>query len=319
MNLSKNKILVAVDFEEQSMHALTHSYELARLFDADLLLLYVIESISVLGKLRSPDEYVKNLIAQAHEKFDELENLAHSAFLKSSLKVTALIEKGKPYDKILETAVDQNVLMIVMGKNSNTSMRKNRRIVGSNSLNVIREAHCPVITITAGTTHNGKFSRILLPLDFTRQTKRQVQKAIEFGGYFGSRINIISILKKENTVNKLLKQVQLKQVKNAIQKNGIECQTDFIMDKEGEVAEIVLKYSERIEADLIIIMTQQKQNMIDFYIGSTAQTIISNSEIPVLSINPTAKFSPGVVASMVDPLGLINDTDNIISGLEDDQ
>lgn len=307
MNVSRNKILVAIDFEEQSMQALNLSYELARLFDADLHLLYVIENLSVLGKLRSPDEYVKNLIAHAHEKFDELEKLAQNAAAKTPIKITALVEKGKPYEKIIETARDNDVLMIVMGKNSNSSVRKKRPFIGSNSLNVIREAHCPVITIKSVPDHTNKFTTILLPLDFTRQTKKQVQKAIEFGGYFGSRINIISILQRENAVNKLLKQVQLNQVKNAIQKNGIRCQSECINDKDGEVADIILNYSRKINADLIIIMTQQKKNFISFYVGSTAQSLISGSDIPVLSINPTAKFTPGVVASLVDPLGFIKD------------
>jgi nucleotide-binding universal stress UspA family protein len=315
MNTSKNKILVAVDFEEQSLNALEHSYEFARLFDADLLLLYVLENMSILGKLRSPDDYVKNLISQAHEKFDELENLAQNASEKASIKVSALIEKGKPYEKIIETARDQNALMIIMGKNSNSSLNKKRRFIGSNSLNVIREAHCPVITIKPGQNPHGIYSNILVPLDFTRQTKKQVQKAIEFGGYFGSRINILTILQKENTVNKLMKQVQLNQVKKAIQKNGIQCQTEFIQDRNGEVAEIVLRYSKKVNSDLIIIMTQQKKNMIDYFVGSTAQTIISNAEIPVLSINPAAKFTPGVVSSLVDPLGFIKDPGESISSI----
>lgn len=305
MKSSSNKILVAVDFENQSMYALEQSYELARMFDADLLLLYVIEGVNILGKLRSPDEYLKNLITEAHEKFDELEKLGKNITTHTKVRVVAMVEKGKPYEKIIEIANDQNALMIVMGRNSNSSVIKKRRIIGSNTTNVIREAQCPVITIN--TKSPPKISKILLPLDFTRQTKKQVQKAIEFGGYFGSHINILSILNDDNKVTKLMKQVQLNQVKKAIQKNGIQCQTEFIVEKDGNVAEIVLAYSKKIDADLIIIMTQQKKNFIHYYIGSTAQNVISDSVIPVLSIMPTTKFKPGVVTSMVDPLGIIDE------------
>ncbi len=305
MNPSRNKILVAIDFEEQSMHALEHSFELAILFDAELLLLYVIEGVSLLGKLRSPEEYLRGIIEEAREKFDELEALAGSAASKASVKVTACIEKGKPYEKIIDTAREQDVLMIVMGKNSNLSASKNRKIIGSNSMNVIREAHCPVITIKSTSQHPGKFNTILLPLDFTSQTKKQVQKAIELGGYFGARINIITILKGDNKVTKLLKQVQLNQVKNAIQKNGVLCETEFFIQTDQSVSEMVIDYSRKIDADLIVIMTQQKKNLIDFYIGSNAQEIISRSETPVLSIIPSAEFKPGMVTSMVDPFGVI--------------
>ncbi|TVQ13576.1 MAG: universal stress protein [Bacteroidetes bacterium] len=305
MKPSRNKILVAVDFEEQSMHALVHSYELASLFDADLLLLYVIEGISILGKLRSPEEYLKNIIEEAREKFDKLEALAGNVSTKAAVKVSALIEKGKPYDKIIGTAREQEVLLIVMGNNSNMFASKSRRIIGSNTLNVIREAHCPVITVKSISKLPGKYTTILLPLDFTSQTKKQVQKAIEFGGYFGAKINIISILRGNNKITKLLKQVQLNQVKNAIQKNGVHCEAEFFVQKEKSVSEMILDYSHKISADLIVIMTQQKKSIIDFYVGSNAQEIISKSEIPVLSIVPSADFKPGMVTSMVDPLGVL--------------
>jgi hypothetical protein len=68
---------------------------------------------------------------------------------------------------------------------------------------------------------------------------------------------------------------------------------------------MVISYSNKIDADLIIIMTQQKKSFVNYYVGSNAQEIIFNSAIPVLSIIPTAEFKPGVVTSMVDPLGLI--------------
>ena len=79
MKTGRNKILVAIDFEEQSINALEHSFEIARLFDADLLLLYVIEVCNVFGKLRSPEEYLKKVIQEAREKFDELPTAAKVA------------------------------------------------------------------------------------------------------------------------------------------------------------------------------------------------------------------------------------------------
>ncbi len=315
MKTGRNKILVAIDFEEQSINALEHSFEIARLFDADLLLLYVIEVCNVFGKLRSPEEYLKKVIQEAREKFDELEQLAGVVTSKASVKTNVLIEKGKPYEKIIETAIENDVIMIVMGKNSISSINKRNKYIGTNTMNVVREAECPVITIKEHTKNPGKFEKILLPLDFTRQTKKQVQKAIEFGGYFGAKIYVLSVLTSDNKVSRLLKQVQINQVKNAILKNGVKCHTEVVHAQDKLVSDLVVSYSKKIDADLIIIMTQQKKSFVNFYVGSNAQEIIFNSRLPVLSIIPTAEFKPGVVTSMVDPLGLIKkriDDDNFI-------
>ncbi len=306
MHTAKNKILVPIDFEEQAMNALYHSYELARLFDADLIFLYVIENTHVFGKLRSPEEYFKKVLAEAHERFDELEKLARDIAPKSSVKVSVIIEKGKPYEKIIETASDYEALLIVMGKNSSSTQGKTPKFIGSNTMNVVRDAHCPVVTIRDKVPKPGCFKTILLPLDFTRQTKKQVQKAIELGGYFNAKISVLSVVTGENKVTRLLKQVQLNQVKNAIQRHGIACSTDIVQTKTQEVADTVIDYSHKVKADLIIIMTQQKKRFVSFYVGSTAQDIIYKSSVPVLSIVPTAEFRPGVVTSMVDPFGLIN-------------
>jgi nucleotide-binding universal stress UspA family protein len=308
MTQNSNKILVPIDFQEPSLNALDHSYELARLFDAELILLYVIEVTGVFGKLRSPEGYVKNVIKEAREKFDELEKLAGSVSSKASVKVTTIIEKGKPYDRIINTAIDNDVILIIMGK-SGVLDTPDRKFIGSNTLNVIRDAPCPVITVKGDKPMPEKFANILLPLDFTGHTKKQVQKAIDLGGYFGSSINIISVVSRENKVTKLLKQVQMNQVKNAINRHGIRCHSELLYIDDKSAAEEVIDYSMKMDADLIIIMTQQKKSIIHYYVGSTALQIIQNSEIPVLSIFPAAEFKPGMVTSMVDPMGLMRKKD----------
>lgn len=304
MAYSTNKILVALDFQEPSLAALEHSYALARLFEADLILLYVIEVTGVFGKLRSPEDYYKKVISEAREKFDELEGLAGTVASKSTIKVTTLIEKGKPYDKIIQTAKDHKAILIIIGK-SRSVTETPEKFIGSNAINVIREAPCPVITVMGNKPLNDKYTNILLPLDFTGHTKKQVQKAIDFGGYFGSSINIISVVSKENKVVRILKQVQMIQVKNAIKRHGIQCHSEMLYLDQRNAAEEVIDYSRKINADLIIIMTQQKKTVVNYYLGSTALQIIQDSDIPVLSLFPAAYFKPGFVTSMVDPLGVI--------------
>jgi len=55
------------------------------------------------------------------------------------------------------------------------------------------------------------------------------------------------------------------------------------------VVDEILRVAKRIEADLIMIMTQQEVGFTDLFISSAAQEIINNSEIPVLSIRPVPK------------------------------
>ena len=57
----------------------------------------------------------------------------------------------------------------------------------------------------------------------------------------------------------------------------------------NDISEGVLEYSNKVNADLIIIMTQKELEWSKFIIGTESQQIINNSDIPVCSIRPTEK------------------------------
>ena len=62
-----------------------------------------------------------------------------------------------------------------------------------------------------------------------------------------------------------------------------------ILKKEDKLSNAVISYAKKNNADLIMIMTQQEKEFKEFFIGSQAREVINNSEIPVLSIQPSVK------------------------------
>ncbi len=304
MGYSRNKILVPVDFGEKSDRIIEQSYSVAQVFDAEILLLHVIEDQAGVSKFLSPDEYLNRLMGHAKKQFDHIENFVENSTAEARVPVSYIIKKGKVYDQIIETALDQDVILIVMGCDAGESKRS-RRFLGSNTFNVVREAHCPVITLK-GDKIFPAFRNILVPLDFTGQTKKQVQKAIEFGKFLGATIHLISVIPDDHKIKKLMKNVQINQVRNAITRQGIKCTTEIIKDDVSKVSECICQMALRKEADMIIIMTQQKKKIARFFVGSIAQEIIFRACVPVLSITPQAEFRPQVVTSFIDPLGLLN-------------
>jgi len=53
-----------------------------------------------------------------------------------------------------------------------------------------------------------------------------------------------------------------------------------------DLAASILKYANSVDSDLILIMTQQETKLVEFFVGSAAQTIIRLSNVPVMSIIP---------------------------------
>jgi nucleotide-binding universal stress UspA family protein len=279
------KILVPVDFSEQSVIALSQTYNLAREIGAEITLLYVIEDGGMLSKFFSKQQHDD----LKKEVQGQLDKLAEEVKKQKGLQVSTLIAKGAPYDKISEVAELIKAEFIVMGCNGHDSIKK--KFMGSNSLKVVRESKVPVISIK-GKHHRDGCKNIVLPLDLTKETKEKVNRAIwlsKLGS--GAAIRVVSVLftTDEFVVNRLTR--QLGQVKTFIDKAGVECTAEIIKGVKGEetLAQNVIDYSHKVDGDLIMIMTQQEVDFTPYFLGSAAQEIIVNSDVPVLSITPMVR------------------------------
>lgn len=282
---STNKILVPIDFSEQSLIALEQSYNLAKEYHAEITLLHVIDEGGMLSKFFSKEQH-DDLKKKVQEQLDKL---AEEESKKTKLKIHTLVGKGVIYDKINEVAELINATMIIMGTNGDEGLKK--RFIGSNALRVARESKIPVITIK-GKHHRKGCKNIVLPLDLSKETREKVSKAIELSKLFGgATIRVVSVLftTDEFVVNRITR--QLGQVKAFLEKENIECTAEIIKGIKGEetLAQNILEYAQKVEGDLIMIMTQQEVDFTQYFIGSSAQEIINHSKIPVLSIRPVLR------------------------------
>jgi nucleotide-binding universal stress UspA family protein len=292
MNSYINQILIPIDFSDQAIIALDQSYNLAKFYKAELTLLYVIDEGNTVNRI-----FNKSIDEEALKKEIEvkLEELGAKVSKKHNVKVNTVVAKGQVYDKILEVSDMINAKMIIMGTNGTVGLKK--RFIGSNALRVVKEAKCPVVTIKGKHPREG-CKNIVLPIDISNESREKVDNAIELGKLYGATIRVVSVLFSldEFVVNRLTRQID--QVKNHIKKAGVKCTAEMIKTSKGNetLANIIIDYSNKVEADLIMIMTQQEGEITPFFIGSTAQGIINNSETPVMSIVPVIKrdveFSP---------------------------
>src|ERR1017187_3914 len=212
MLMSQKKILVPVDFSDQSHIALDQSYNLAREYKAEITLLDVIEDNGFISKFfsKQQDEQIKKEVEK------KLAKLAASVKKKTGIQVNTMVARGSVYEKIAEVADMINALFIIMGANGTMNIRK--KFIGSNALRVVREANVPVITIR-GQKHRNGCKNIVLPLDLTKETREKVNFALEIARLGdGAAIRIVSVLftSDEFVVSRLTRQLQ--QVKSFIEK-----------------------------------------------------------------------------------------------------
>ncbi len=276
-----NHIVVPVDFSEQSQIALGQTFNLARVTGSDITLVYVIDStlLSSVYNLFSSHETQEALLRDGIKA--RLEEMAAQTRQESGIEVKTRIEKGKIYEEIVKVAEELRAFFIIMGTCGESTLAK--KFIGSNAVRVINEAHCPVITIK-GKEHRSGCKTIVLPLDLSRETKEKVVKCIEIAKFFNSDVKVVSVIDThdEFLINKLTR--QLDQVVEFISSHQIGAVGEFVKGK--DIAEEILAYSKKVEADLIMIMTQQELEWTEYFIGTASQEIINSSDIPVCSIRP---------------------------------
>ena len=139
------KILIAVDFSENSEYAFDYALTLVKQFAGELTILHVInEPVDLRGF------YVPHISFEQLEK--EIEEGAHkmmekfcAARLADFSNYQTAIVSGVPYEEIIRKAEEMAASLIVVGTHGRTGL--DHLIFGSTAERVVRSASCPVLTI----------------------------------------------------------------------------------------------------------------------------------------------------------------------------
>lgn len=153
--MKENKILVPIDFSEQSLIALSQACNLAKRIEASVTLLYVIEEINPVVKL-----FVKGLDEIKDAVTSNLKNLALEKSKETGLTVNTEVDQGRVYNRVVLLAKNSGYRFIVLGTKGTSKLKK---YIGSNTLRILKTSPCPVITIKGKPQKQG-CKRIVLPL-----------------------------------------------------------------------------------------------------------------------------------------------------------
>lgn len=262
----RGTILIPVDFTEQSLFAIKQSYNLAKYTNSKLVILHVY------GKV-------------GEERYDDLKKLVKETESESGVPCEFMNVKGNVYKETLRVAEEINATMLMVGLESHISAK---HIMGESASKMVREAKCPVISIR-GREYRDGCENILLPLDLSRESREKVDVAIQFAHYFGASIRILGVYSLSDSAyeNQLL--AYSHQVKQYIKSKGISCTNKSLAS--DSIAETVVEYGNKIEADLIIIMNKPNLSVKEFFSGTEAQKVVDISNLPVMTINPEKKES----------------------------
>ncbi len=140
-----NKILVPVDFSDYSLQALKFAAEYAGMFNAEIVLVYVVEPVIYPPDLSIGQIALPTLTYQVDERAkEELVRIGNDN-IKNGIKFTPIVKLGKPYLEIIEVARTEDVDLIIISTHGHTGVEQ--ILFGSTADKVVRKAPCPVLTL----------------------------------------------------------------------------------------------------------------------------------------------------------------------------
>lgn len=136
-----NKILVPIDFSEDSYSAYQVALDHFSGSDKTLVLLHVVERSSDVTEQEQQNNV--NRVREVKRNLNTLGNSHRDAWKE----VTTLIETGKPTDIIISTAKQEHSDLVVMGSHGKGGLTK--ALFGSTTYDVARKITCSVMITKA--------------------------------------------------------------------------------------------------------------------------------------------------------------------------
>lgn len=144
-----------------------------------------------------------------------------------------------------------------------------------------------------------KIKRILVPTDFSETAALAINHAIDVAKRFDAEISLIHVLERgayqgifapssKTEFNELEDaQVHLQKEANDLEKEyGINVTQEVVS---GRIYEEIVRASEEVEADLVVMGTHGASGWEEFFVGSNAFRVVTQSSCPVLTIQEQAK------------------------------
>lgn len=275
------QILVPVDFSPKSKMAVEESAELARLYECDLHLLYVLPltPFTSLASGEIPVTTVYDMVDNSGEAERKLLELC--AFVRSKsgnrFPVHHACVPGTWNRSVIEYITEKNIDLVVTGQKSTLP---GKRKISLNPDIIAERTMVPVITIPSNKRLTRLFS-IVIPV-----TEFLPVKKLMYGIYLGSRHGTtIKLLAVEDEKSHASVQHYLKKSYQLIRDNcTVKVELETV--RHTNVAAAVHDFAKAHEVDLIILNPGTQTRMPGFFSSVLGRFIQKYAAPPVMTVAP---------------------------------
>jgi nucleotide-binding universal stress UspA family protein len=286
-----SKILLPVDFSERCLGAARYAVSLASRFQAEIVLLHVVEPLRYdFGELEFAgvvaNEVIENRITLARRQLD--------TFLAPELagaRVNRVLLEGDPARRIVGYAHDEQVSLIAMPTHGYGPFR--RFILGSVTAKVLHDADCPVLTGVhleqAPELPSIAFRTILCAVDLGPQSRKTLCWAAQMAAEFSARLLLAHAVpcieaRSGDYFDKGLAEEVSKAAREELAQlqHGMHATAETVVEG-GDPPHVICRVAAEQHADLLVIGRGSAAGLFG-RLRTNAYAIIRQSPCPVVSV-----------------------------------
>lgn len=276
-------IVVGIDFSKNSHNAMRHAVAISLKNKAKVHLAWV-KTASVqseLGGHSNANDYLTAIRKKLNEWVEECKHEAPES------EIDSIVLEGKPALELTKYAANLSDAIIVMGTHGTSGFEE--LFVGSNAFRTINLSTVPVLVLREGIEINKDLTEILVPIDTSFETLQKIKYAVDCAKIFGAKINLLGVVNPVSSDVKHIINVQLQHAANMCLKANVRFDVHTIDVQEGAITAI-LNYAKKIDANLVIIMREEENDLSAVWMGTNTRVIVNNSSVPLLIIPNVNQF-----------------------------
>lgn len=277
---SFDHILCPTDFSQTAAVALEHATLLAEKFNARLTILNVRESFAeymILQEYGIPGREDKDYFAHVEAKLEKLAG----EIRKRGITVETASTAGKIADEVSKFVKEKKVSDVVIGMHGLKG--RDSYFMGGNAHRIVNSTNVPVLQVDKH-AHTSDYKTILMPVDSSFHTREKIPYATSLAKKYNAEIRLIALqTSRDEEIRQNVLKV-LNQIEKYIADNGVPFQST--VRTSDNLSDDTLQYADEINADLIVIMSEQEKTLKGLFLGSYAQQLVNQATRPVLTVPP---------------------------------
>ncbi len=288
-----DRILIAVDGSDEAERAAKRGLEFARVFDATVDILHVVER-KALRLARSADQKAR-LRERGEAVLEEIEGLASDI----DQPVTTELMEGRPAIRIAEYAAERGVTLIVVGRQGLTGVGK--RLLGGVTERLLHRSDVPVFVVPKGAPDaTTDYSDLLVSTDGSEIAADAARHGAAVARRYDSAVHVLNVVDLQAAGGAFNAGGLEREFVDRLEADGEEIVEDVAMEIGDEVPTVtaavvrttsfdgvaagIREYIDDADIDLVIVGARGRSNLGRRVLGSVTSALLRTIDVPVLVV-----------------------------------